>query len=175
MAVKVSIVIPMRNEERRIGACLDSILANDFPMEDCEILVVDGASTDGCCKVVQERMARCPGIRLLHNPHQYVPAGLNIAIRQAQGQFILRMDAHCEYPSDYIRNCVSESERTGAANVSGLLQTLPGSNTWVARSIALLTRAVPIGVGNSPFRLGKGMSTLTMPRLGRSAERCSIE
>ncbi len=155
MAAKVSIVIPMRNEERRIGACLDSILGGDFPMEDCEILVVDGASTDGCCQVVRERMARCPGIRLLHNPHQHVPAGLNIAIRQTQGQFILRMDAHCQYPPDYVRNCVSELERTGAANVGGSLETLPGSNTWVGRSIALLTQH-PIGVGNSAFRLGKG-------------------
>jgi succinoglycan biosynthesis protein ExoA len=155
VAAKVSIIIPMRNEERRIGACLDSILAGEFPMEECEILVVDGASTDGCCELVRARMERCPGIQLLHNPHQHVPAGLNIAIRQARGQFILRMDAHCQYPPDYIKSCVNELERTGAANVGGSLETLPGSDTWVGRGIALLTQH-PIGVGNSAFRLGKG-------------------
>jgi len=155
MAIKVSIVIPMRNEECRIGPCLDSILRGDFPMNECEILVVDGASTDHSCHVVRQRMASHPQVRLVDNPKQHVPAGLNIAIREAQGQFVLRMDAHCEYPSDYVRNCISELERTGAANVGGCLQTLPGSNTWVARSIALLTQH-PVGVGNSAFRLGKG-------------------
>jgi succinoglycan biosynthesis protein ExoA len=153
--IKVSIIVPMRNEELRVGACLDSILGGDFPMGDCEILIVDGASTDRSCEIVKERMSGCPKLRLLHNPHRHVPAGLNIAIRQAQGEFILRMDAHCEYPPDYVRNCVSELERTGAANVGGALQTLPGSDTWIARSIALLTQH-PIGVGNSAFRLGKG-------------------
>ena len=153
--ITVSIVVPMRNEERRIGPCLDSILAGDFAISQCEVLVVDGASGDGSSDVVRERMARHSNLRLLHNPQGHVPAGLNIAIRQARGQYILRMDAHCEYPPDYVRNCVSELERTGAANVGGSLQTLPGSNTWIARSIALLTQH-PIGVGNSAFRLGKG-------------------
>lgn len=153
--LKVSIVVPMRNEECRIATCLDSILRNDYPHEHLEILVVDGESTDGSREIVRERMIRFPLIRLLQNAKREVPAGLNLAIRQAQGQYILRMDAHCEYPPDYISNCVAELERTGAANVGGSLQTLPGANTWVARSIALLTQH-PVGVGNSAFRLGKG-------------------
>lgn len=152
---KISIVVPMRNEEQRIGACLDSILRNDYPAENMEVLVVDGESTDGSCEVVRERMRHSPRIRLLRNTKKEVPAGLNLAIRQAQGRYILRMDAHCEYPSDYISNCVAELERTGAANVGGSLVTLPGANSWVARSIALLTQH-PVGVGNSAFRLGKG-------------------
>ncbi len=151
---KVSIIVPMRNEERRIGACLDSILRNDYPDENVEILVVDGRSTDRSCEVVRERMRHSPLVRLLHNPKREVPAGLNMAIRKAQGRYILRMDAHCEYPADYISNCVAELERTGAANVGGSLQTLPGADSWIARSVALLTQH-PVGVGNSAFRLGK--------------------
>jgi len=152
---RVSVIVPMRNEAARIGACLDSILQNDFPSVEVEILVVDGDSSDGSADVVRERMRISPNIRLLHNSKREVPSGLNLAIRQAQGQYILRMDAHCEYPPDYISNCVTELERTGAANVGGSLRTLPGADTWVAKSIALLTQH-PIGVGNSAFRLGKG-------------------
>ena len=153
--LRVSIVVPMRNEERRIGACLDSILRNDFPAGELEVLVVDGGSADGSCDAVRERMKDHPFVRLVHNPKGQVPAGLNLAIRQAQGQFILRMDAHCEYPPDYISNCVGELERTGAANVGGSLLTLPGRDSWVAKSIALLTQH-PVGVGNAAFRLGQG-------------------
>lgn len=152
---KVSVIVPMRNEESRIGACLDSILRNDYPSKSLEILVVDGDSSDRSAEIVREHIARAGNIRLLHNAKREVPAGLNLAIRQATGDYVLRMDAHCEYPPDYISNCVSELERTGAANVGGSLLTLPGSNTWTARSIALLTQH-PVGVGNAAFRLGKG-------------------
>ena len=40
--VSVSIIIPCRDEEKFISQCLDSILANDYPKENLEILVVDG-------------------------------------------------------------------------------------------------------------------------------------
>jgi len=152
---QVSIIVPMRNEEQRIGACLDSILRNGYPPELIEILVVDGDSTDRSCEVVRERMLSVPNVCLLQNASKQVPAGLNIAIRQARGRYILRMDAHCEYPTDYISTCVAELERTGAANVGGSLITLPGADSWIARGIALLTQH-PVGVGNSAFRLGRG-------------------
>ena len=42
----VSVVIPMRNEETSIGACLDAVLAQDYPPEAMEVIVVDGDSTD---------------------------------------------------------------------------------------------------------------------------------
>ena len=50
----VSIVIPCRNEERYIGRCLDSLLANDYPHDDLEIIVVDGMSTDHTREIVSE-------------------------------------------------------------------------------------------------------------------------
>lgn len=152
--ISASIIIPMRNEERYIGGCLDSILANDFPGK-YEVLVVDGDSDDGSREVVAAKAAQHPCIRLLRNPGRFVPSGMNIAIRQARGRYIVRMDAHAEYPSDYIRNCISELERTGAGNVGGRCITRPGSNTPMAKAIALFTQ-MRVGVGNSWFRLGEG-------------------
>lgn len=151
----VSIIIPMRNEERYIGSCLESILANDFPEENREILVVDGDSTDGSRRIVEEICSKHASVRLLDNPDKIVPTGLNQAIRQARGRYIIRMDAHTEYPSDYVRNCVSELERTGAANVGGRCITLPGGDTLIAKTIALLTQT-PAAVGNAAYRLGHG-------------------
>ena len=151
----VSIIIPMRNEEKYIGECLRSVLANDFPGEHREILVVDGASTDRSRQIVEEVCSKHANIRLLDNPDRIVPTGLNQAIRQARGRYIIRMDAHTEYPSNYVRNCVSELERTGAANVGGRCITLPGGNTLIAKTIALLTQT-RAAVGNAAYRLGQG-------------------
>jgi len=100
----VSIVIPMRNEERYIRACLNSILANDVPHHRYEILVVDGDSTDRSREVVAQMQNEYPQIQLLRNKAGTVPPAMNIGIRAARGKYILRMDAHSEYPSDYIGN-----------------------------------------------------------------------
>jgi glycosyltransferase involved in cell wall biosynthesis len=153
----VSIIIPMRNEEKYIRRCLLSVLANHFPHEQYEILIADGQSTDSSRQMVEEISSRqvTPDIRLLNNPARIVPVGLNEAIRQARGRFILRMDAHTDYPPNYIENCVAELERTGAANVGGRCITCPGGNTLTAKSIALLTQT-RAGVGNSAYRLGQG-------------------
>ena len=151
----VSIIIPMRNEEKYIGNCLDSVLANGLPEDQYEILVADGESEDRSREVVLAKSKQHPCIHLLHNPGRFVPSGMNIGIRQARGRYIIRMDAHAEYPPDYIKNCISELERTGAGNVGGRWITRPGSDSLMARAIALFTQT-RVGVGNASYRLGEG-------------------
>jgi hypothetical protein len=150
-SIAVSVVVPMRNEERRIGPCLDSITRNEFPPEQLEILVVDGRSTDSSRTMVTERAAHFPGIRLLDNPYKVVSAGLNIGLREALGRVIIIMGAHAEYSPRYIKTCLQELEATNADAVGGVLQTQPGGDTLVARAIALMTQH-PFGVGGSAFR-----------------------
>jgi glycosyltransferase involved in cell wall biosynthesis len=155
MSPHVSIIIPMKNEELRIGRCLDSIAEGSHPMADCEVLIVDGGSTDRSCSIAESKLIQFPFARLIHNPKKTLPAGLNMAVRLARGSYIIRMDAHCEYQGDYIETCLAELVRTGAANVGGLLITLPGKNTRIARCIAQISQH-PVCVGNSAFRLGVG-------------------
>ncbi len=151
VSVPVTVIVPMRNEEQRIGPCLDSILANDFDHEQLEILVVDGCSTDRSRSIVIERAARSHFIRLLDNPARIVSAGLNIGIRNARGGIIVIMGAHAEYSRNYIRTCVHELETYNADVVGGMLETRPGGRGIVARSIALMSQH-PFGVGGSAFR-----------------------
>jgi glycosyltransferase involved in cell wall biosynthesis len=154
-SIVVSIIIPMRNEERFIGRCLDSILANDFHSDQYEILVVDGRSTDCSSSIVTEKATRFPQIRLLDNPARIIPAAINLGIREAKGKYVIRMDAHSEYPANYIRTCIQELERTGADNVGGRWITKPGANSLIARAIAMMTQH-PVGVGNAAYRIGLG-------------------
>lgn len=153
--ITVSIIIPMRNEARYIGKCLDSVLANQFPRQQYEILVIDGDSTDGSRAIVLEMTSQHSNIRLLHNQKRIAPTAMNMGIRQACGRYIIRMDAHSEYPPDYIGNCILELERSGAANVGGRWITRAGAPSRVARAIAYLTQN-PIAVGNAAYRTGGG-------------------
>lgn len=162
-SITVSVVIPMRNEEKYIGRCLQSILANDFPQDQMEVLVADGRSTDRSRDVVARFAALNPHIRLIDNPRLIVPCGLNAAIRQSTGRYIIRMDAHSEYPANYIRACVRELAGGDADVVGGRLITRAGADTLVGRAIALLSQH-RFGVGNSGFRLGwRGRYVDTVP------------
>jgi glycosyltransferase involved in cell wall biosynthesis len=154
-SLRVSIVIPMLNEEKYIGKCLDSVIANRFPAADYEVIVVDGDSSDRSREIVLERQILCPELRLLRNPRRVIPSALNLGIQQARGRYIVRMDAHSEYPPDYIANCVSELERTGATNVGGRWLIRPGADSTVAETIAFITQN-PVVVGNAQYRLGHG-------------------
>ena len=161
--ITVSVIIPMRNEERYIGRCLNSILENDYPKQQIEILVADGRSADRSRETVAEIARRHPQIKLIDNGRLVVPTGLNAAIRQSKGRYIIRMDAHAEYPRNYISACVRELDKGNADVVGGRLITQPGATTLAGKAIALLSQH-PFGVGNSGFRLGwKGRYVDTVP------------
>jgi len=150
---RVTVLVPCRNEARYISACLDSILASAYPADSLEVLVVDGRSTDNTKKVVAEYTARNPLVRLLDNPKRVVPTALNIGVRAATGDVIVRMDAHVVYPPEYIPRLVAALAETGADNVGGCMITLPADGTAVAQAIAIAL-AHPFGVGNARFRIG---------------------
>jgi glycosyltransferase involved in cell wall biosynthesis len=161
--ITVSIIVPMRNEEKHIARCLESIMANDFPREQMEIIVADGSSDDRSREIVNRLTKRYPQIRLIDNPKRVVSPGLNAAILISRGQYIVRMDAHSEYPPDYIAACVRELNKGKADVVGGRLITQPGAKTAAARAIALISQH-PFGVGNSGFRLGwQGRYVDTVP------------
>ena len=149
----VSVIVPCRDEEQHLGRCLESILASNYPADRMELLIVDGMSSDRTRAIVASFAARHPVIRLLDNPRRIAPCGLNIGIEAARGEVIVRMDAHVIYPPSYLPILVHALLERGADNVGGVLETLPGADTPVARAIAL-GLAHRLGVGNSYFRVG---------------------
>jgi glycosyltransferase involved in cell wall biosynthesis len=149
----VSVILPCRNEREHIIPCLDSILASDFPLDDLEVLVIDGMSDDGTAELVRGYAATHQVVRVIGNPQQIVSCALNMGIREARGEIIFRMDAHSEYPSNYVSGLVRWLDQSGADNVGGCWVTLPANGTPVARAIAL-GLSHPFGVGDAAYRLG---------------------
>jgi succinoglycan biosynthesis protein ExoA len=149
----VSVVVPCRNEEKRIASCLDSILANDYPKDRMEILVLDGMSEDETREIVQEHARRDARIRLVDNPQKHIPVAMNIGIRAARGERILKMDAHSTYPPEYISRCVHYQDIYGAENVGGVWKMVPMPETAIAKAIVLGLRH-RFGSGNANVKVG---------------------
>ena len=118
--MKISVVIPCRNERQHICEFLDSLLTQDLdPDWRVEILVADGLSDDGTREVLRQYSQKAPQVRMIGNPGRIVSTGLNAAIGAATGEVIIRMDAHTTYARDYIRECVRALQTSGAENVGG--------------------------------------------------------
>jgi len=141
----VSVVIPMRNEASSITTLLDGVLAQDYPRERLEVLVVDGDSEDDSAAVVEAYAARDARVRLLRNPRRIVPTALNIAIHAASGSIICRIDGHTRIATDYVRVGVETLQRTGADNVGGPMHAVGGG--WFGDAVAAATTS-RFGIGS---------------------------
>lgn len=150
----VSVVMPVRNEAAFIANSLKAVLSQDYPSEQMEVIVADGMSTDGTRQIV----AQHSGVRLINNPGRIVPTGLNLAIGQAHGEIIVRVDGHCEIAHDYVRRCVDHLLNDGVDAVGGPLDTI--GQTPLANVIAAAMSS-SFGVGGSAFRTRRNETMLT--------------
>jgi succinoglycan biosynthesis protein ExoA len=146
----VSVLMPCYNEARHIEDCLRSVLAQTYARDRIEILVADGRSTDDTRQRVQSLAREDPRIQLIDNPARHQAAALNRCIRQARGDVLVRMDAHCEYAADYVERCVDALARTGADVVGGPQQLKAVTPFQRAVTCAL---GSPLGMGGAPFRV----------------------
>ncbi len=141
--------MPVRNEAGHIRRSLDAVLAQDYPADCLEIIVADGLSTDGTRAMLDAYQAQHGNFKVIDNPGQIVPTGLNAALRQAQGEIIVRVDGHCLIAPDYVRRCVDHLVRDVVEGVGGPIETIGA--TSLARTIAA-AMSTPFGVGDSAFR-----------------------
>ncbi len=169
---RVTVIVPVRNERARIVRCLGQILAQSYPKDRLEVLIVDGASDDGTRELL-DRAVRdgAPGeagrgggptsaasngggprVQVLENPKRQRASGLNIGIQAASGDVIVRIDARSWVPLDYVERCVTTLVETGADNVGGVQRPIAHTATQEAIGAVL---SHPFGVGNAAFRLGR--------------------
>ena len=146
----VSLIMPVRNEAAFIERSLGAVLAQSYPRDSFEVIVVDGMSNDGTREIVAEIAQAHAKVTLLDNPQKIVATGLNAALRQAKGEVIIRVDGHCEIAPDYVRNCVEHIQRDRVEAVGGPVETI--GESYVARVIAKAMSS-RFGVGRSAFRI----------------------
>jgi glycosyltransferase involved in cell wall biosynthesis len=151
----VTVVVPCRNEQKRIRASLDSLLANKrtYPRDKIEILVLDGMSNDDTA-IVLSKYEKLGEIKVFKNKKQTVPAAMNLGIQKSEGEIIIRADAHVIYADDYILQSVKLLNDENVWCAGGYITTLPGTNSLISGIIAVFLSS-SFGVGRAFFRTKK--------------------
>ncbi len=145
----VSVVMPVRNEERHLRAAVERVREQHYPGE-LEMVLSVGPSDDDTLAVAHELAAADPRIVVVDNPTGFTPAGLNIAIATARHDIIVRVDGHGELSPGYIAHAVDTLEKTGAANVGGLMDAQGRTPLEQAIATAYNSR---VGLGGGGFHL----------------------
>ena len=120
LAPPVSVVIPVRNEERYLEESVAGVLNQGYP-GPMEIILAIAPSTDRTAEIAQDLAVRDDRIRVIDNPDGTTPKALNLGVAVSQYDIIVRVDAHGELGPEYIATAVELLERTGAANVGGIM------------------------------------------------------
>lgn len=146
----VSVIIPVYNEELYIEKLIESVLKQDYSFEEIEVIFVNGNSTDNTVNIIKEKLKDTNlNYKILENEKRLTPISVNIGIKEAKNDIVIRLDAHSEYPENYISKCVYYLNKTGADNVGCLFITKGEGTVGTAIENVLKTK---FGVGNSSFR-----------------------
>lgn len=146
---KVTVLVPVLNEQGFIVECLNSVLNGSYPSENLEILVIDGRSTDGTQQEILMLSSLHSSIKLVDNPKKIVPAALNIGIKKASHEIIIWLGAHAVYDSEYLLRSVETLLEENCASVGGVIT--PKGKSYIGRAIALATTS-KFGIGNAKYR-----------------------
>jgi succinoglycan biosynthesis protein ExoA len=149
----VSIIVPCYNEADTIRLLLEAIHWQTYPLSRLEVIIADGLSTDNTREEIERFRLNHLGldIRLVDNPQRTIPAGLNRALRAAQGEIIVRLDAHSMPKAEYVQFCVEDLRDCLGDNVGGVWEIMPRGDGAEARAIAY-GAAHPLAVGDARYR-----------------------
>jgi GT2 family glycosyltransferase len=141
----VSVIVPVRNESRSIEHTLRSLLTQDFPASEFEVIVADGASTDDTVPIIRRLQSEFANLKLVFNASRLSSAGRNTAIRHATKDVVVIVDGHCHVPSrDYLKNVSAAFEASGADSL-GRPQPLDIENPTSFQQAVSVARSSRLG------------------------------
>ena len=149
MMKKLSIIVPVYNAERWLRRCVDSLLNQDLPREDYEIILVDDGSADGSALICDEYQATNVGlVRVIHQPNSGVSMARNAALDAAVGDYVMFVDA-----DDYIeRNCLKEVvEKARCSNLDILFYR----HRVITEQSERIVDSVPLGITAEDISTGE--------------------
>lgn len=150
--IKVTLVVAARNEERYIAKCLDSLYSQTYDNDLIEINVVDGMSSDGTRRILDEYKKKHFNLNIFDNKKKTAPYAFNIGTKNAKGDLIFIMGGHNVYPKDYVKKCVSYMKKMPEIdNVGGVIATKTIKNDIISKAVSSVLSS-RFGVGSAKFR-----------------------
>jgi succinoglycan biosynthesis protein ExoA len=146
----VSVVMPVRNEERHLAESVRHVLGQDYP-GPLELVLAVGPSADRTEQIARDLEAAEPRLTVVANPSGKIAAALNLALHTARYQVIARIDGHALFPPDYVRTAVATLADTGAADVGGVMAAEGVTPFQQAVAWSMTSRA---GVGSAGWHTG---------------------
>lgn len=145
---KVSVIMPVLNEEHHLADAVQSVLDQNF---DGELLIALGPSTDKT-DVVAAKLAQANSrIKLVPNPRGLTTVGMNLCIKQAKHDVIVRIDAHSEPTPDYISRGLEILEARNADLLGGVMSAK--GKTLFQKAVAWAYNS-PFGLGGATYHVG---------------------
>lgn len=141
MPPRVTVLIPALDEAAHIERCVRSVLSQEVD-GGLQVIVVDGRSQDGTASLAREA-----GATVVDNAARGIPAGLNRGLEAAQGDVIVRFDAHAEMPAGYVAACLRAIDEERDAGSVGGWREPRGRGPW-GRALAAALGS-PLGVGHA--------------------------
>src|SRR5260370_37551298 len=146
----VSVVMPVRNEERHLAESVRHVLGQDYP-GPLELVLAVGPSADRTEPIARDLAAADPRITVVANPSGRIAAALNAALRAARHQIIARVDGHALLPPRDLRPASATLAETGAADVGGVMAAEGVTSFQQAGAWGMTSKA---GGGSAAVRTG---------------------
>ena len=146
----VSVVMPVRNEERHLAESVRHVLGQDYP-GPLELVLAVGPSADRTEPIARDLAAADPRVTVVANPSGRIAAALNAALRTARHQIIARVDGHALLPPGYLKLAVQTLAESGADDVGGIMAA--EGMTPFEKAVAWAMTS-PAGVGRAAFHTG---------------------
>jgi succinoglycan biosynthesis protein ExoA len=142
--------MPVLNERAYVEDSIRTILSQEYAGEQ-ELILALGPSSDGTTEFVEKLAKKDARIRFVHNPDTDIPVGLNLAIAATKYPIVVRVDAHSELAPGYTTRAVATLDRTGAANVGGVMVASGKTPFQAAVARAYNSR---FGLGGASYHAG---------------------
>ncbi len=158
--IKASIVIATRNEEKTIGKCIESLLAQNYPKNQYEIIFADGRSTDRTREIIQNyaKKTKSPKIILLNNPNIDSGSGRNIGIKKAKGEFIVQLSGHTAADKNLLKVLVGKLEKASQeVGAIGCMHRTPADAGFLSKVFGTVMSSYLGGFGTSQIQPTKEM------------------
>ena len=127
--ITISFIIPVYNAEKTIVRAIESILSQQTPDREFEIIVVDDGSTDGSAKAVRDLF---PEVKLVTKPNGGEASALNEGLKHCTGDFVAIVEADVELYPGWLETLSGEFDDPSAIGAGGYLVT-PEGDPWIAR------------------------------------------